>query len=70
MAARKSRSKKPSAGNAPSPSQLEAGINMSGLVSELQRACLDSNLRTAEVPQKAYVVARKLGIKEFEDWMG
>lgn len=42
---------------------------MSGLVSELQKACLDSNLRTAEVLQKAYVVARKLGIKEFEDWI-
>jgi hypothetical protein len=42
---------------------------MSGLVSELQKACLDSNVRTAEVLQKAYVVARKLGIKEFEDWV-
>lgn len=42
---------------------------MGGLVSELQRACLDSNVRTAEVLQKAYVVARKLGIKEFEDWV-
>jgi hypothetical protein len=42
---------------------------MSGLVSELQRACLDSTVRTAEVLQKAYVVARKLGIKEFEDWV-
>lgn len=42
---------------------------MSGLVSELQRACLDSSVRTAELLEKAYVVARKLGIKEFEDWL-
>jgi len=42
---------------------------MSGLVSELQRACLDSTIRTTEVLQKAYVVARKLGIKEFEIWL-
>lgn len=42
---------------------------MNGLVSELQKACLDSSVRTAQVLQKAYVVARKLEIKEFEAWV-
>lgn len=42
---------------------------MSGLVSELQKSCLDSTVRTAEILQKAYVVARKLGITEFEEWV-
>lgn len=41
---------------------------MSGLVIELQKACLDPGFNTAIVVQRAYVVARKLGIKEFEDW--
>jgi len=42
---------------------------MGGLVSELQKSCLDSAVRTTEILQKAYVVARKLGIAEFEGWV-
>lgn len=42
---------------------------MGGLVDELQRACLDSDVAASGVLEKAYIVARKLGIKEFELWV-
>jgi len=41
---------------------------MSGLVSELQREALDSNIPVTDLLRKASVDARKLGITEFSDW--
>ncbi len=42
---------------------------MSGLVLELQRDCLDSNIKTSDLLRKALVVATKLDINDIEVWI-
>lgn len=42
---------------------------MSSLVLDLQKEAMDSNSETSDLLRKAYVVARKLKIKEFEKWI-
>lgn len=42
---------------------------MESIVIELQRNALDRNVSVADLLRKALVVARKLKIKEFEDWI-
>ncbi len=43
-------------------------LNMGSLVLELQRESLDSKVQITDLLRKALVVARKLGIKEFQLW--
>ncbi|WP_186326508.1 hypothetical protein [Paenibacillus sp. Y412MC10] len=42
---------------------------MTSLVVELQRDALDSKVSIADLIKKAYVVARKLNISEFQEWL-
>ncbi|MCL2427384.1 MAG: hypothetical protein FWD05_13745 [Oscillospiraceae bacterium] len=42
---------------------------MSGIVIELQRDALDSNVDTVALLRKAYLVARKLQLKDFQEWV-
>lgn len=42
---------------------------MSGIVLELQREALDKNADIESLLRKAYVIAKKLNLKEFEDWI-
>ena len=42
---------------------------MAGLVSELQRDALDTNVKVSELLRKAYVVATKLNIPDFKNWI-
>src|SRR5437867_12537470 len=42
---------------------------MSSLVLQLQGECLDSSASTLEILRKALVVARKLGVKDFQAWI-
>ncbi len=42
---------------------------MSGIVTELEREALSKNTDILGLLRKAYVVARKLGLKEFENWI-
>lgn len=44
-------------------------MNKTSLVRELQREALDSNVPVTDLLRKALVVARKLGIKEFQEWI-
>ena len=40
-----------------------------GIVLELQKLALDGRSNTLELLRKAYFVARKLEIKDFQDWI-
>lgn len=40
-----------------------------GIVIELQREALDENISIESLMRKAYLVAKKLGLKEFEQWL-
>ena len=40
-----------------------------GIVIELQREALDENISIESLMRKAYLVAKKLGLKEFEKWI-
>ena len=42
---------------------------MSGIVLELQREALDETVSTESLLRKAYLVAKKLKLEEFEDWL-
>lgn len=42
---------------------------MGSLVLELRRDALDKNVSVADLLRKALVVARKLVVKEFEEWI-
>lgn len=42
---------------------------MAGLVLELQKDAMESSVPITELLRKAFVVAKKLGIKEFQDWI-
>jgi len=42
---------------------------LSGLVLELQRDALDSNIRVSDLLRKAFVVSRKLNITEIQEWI-
>ncbi len=42
---------------------------MSGIVLELQREALDKDANIESLLRKAYVIAKKLKLKEFEDWI-
>ena len=42
---------------------------MSGIVIELQRDALDSNVDTVTLLRKAYLVARKLQLNDFQEWV-
>jgi hypothetical protein len=42
---------------------------MSSVVVELQRESLDRNIPVSDILRKAFVIAKKLGLKEFEDWV-
>jgi hypothetical protein len=42
---------------------------MSGLVEELQKDATESAVPLPDLLRKALVVARKLGIKDFEEWI-
>jgi hypothetical protein len=42
---------------------------LSSIVLELQRDALDSNVRPSDLLRKAFVVAKKLKLQEFEDWV-
>jgi hypothetical protein len=42
---------------------------MAGLVEQLQEEALDSTKSITDLLRKALVVAKKLGIKDFEDWI-
>ncbi len=42
---------------------------MSGIVLELQREALDKDADIESLLRKAYVIAKKLKLKEFEDWI-
>lgn len=44
-------------------------VVMSSLVLDLQKEAMDSEVETSGLLRKAYVVARKLKIKEFEEWI-
>jgi AbiTii len=41
---------------------------MSSIVVELQREALDGHVRVSDLLRKALVVAKKLGIQEFQTW--
>ena len=40
-----------------------------GIVIQLQREALDENVDIETLLRKAYLVARKLKLKEFEEWI-
>ena len=40
-----------------------------GIVIELQREALDEKISIESLMRKAYLVARKLNLKEFEEWI-
>lgn len=40
-----------------------------GIVIELQKEALDENISIESLMRKAYLVARKLNLKEFEEWI-
>ena len=40
-----------------------------GIVIELQREAMDNNISIESLMRKAYLVARKLNLKEFEEWI-
>lgn len=40
-----------------------------GIVIELQREALDENISIESLMRKAYLVAKKLNLKEFEEWI-
>ena len=42
---------------------------MSGIVLELQREALSKDANIESLLRKAYVIAKKLKLKEFEDWI-
>lgn len=42
---------------------------MSSIVLELQRGALNSDIRVSDLLRKAFVVARKLNVNEFEKWI-
>jgi len=42
---------------------------MNSIVLDLQNEAMDSNIKISDLLRKAYVVARKLKISEFEDWI-
>lgn len=42
---------------------------MSGIVIELEREALDENVTIESLVRKAYLVAKKLRLKEFEEWL-
>lgn len=42
---------------------------MSGIVLELQREALDEAVSTESLLRKAYLVAKKLKLKDFEEWL-
>lgn len=42
---------------------------MPGLVLELQRAAMEENTNVSDLLRKAFVVARKLGVSEFQEWI-
>lgn len=42
---------------------------MGGIVIELQREAMDENISIESLLRKAYLVARKLKLKEFEEWI-
>ncbi len=42
---------------------------MVGLISELQREALDVNIKASDLLRKAYVVATKLNIPDFKEWI-
>ncbi|MEO0541525.1 MAG: hypothetical protein AAFZ80_11770, partial [Cyanobacteria bacterium P01_A01_bin.105] len=42
---------------------------MNSLVLELQRDALDSSISVLDILRKAYVVARKLDIEQFQKWI-
>ena len=42
---------------------------MSSIILELQKQCMGSEVKVSELLRKAYVVARKLKIKDFETWL-
>lgn len=47
----------------------EGGVNLPGLVLELQSDALNKNVRCADLLRKALVVSRKLGINAIEAWI-
>ena len=40
-----------------------------GIVMELQREALEDNISIESLMRKAYLVARKLNLEEFEEWI-
>ena len=42
---------------------------MGGIVIELQREALDEKISIESLIRKAYLVAKKLKLKEFEEWL-
>ena len=40
-----------------------------GIVIELQREALDESISIESLMRKAYLVARKLNLKDFEEWI-
>jgi hypothetical protein len=42
---------------------------MQSLLLQLQGECLDSSVSIPDVLRKALVVARKLGVKDFQTWI-
>jgi len=44
-------------------------ITMSSIVLELQQDALDRNIQISDLLRKALVIAKKLGLKEFEEWI-
>lgn len=42
---------------------------MEGIVYELEREALDENVSVESLLRKAYLVARKLKLSDFEEWI-
>lgn len=42
---------------------------MAGLVLELQKDAMDSSIKLSDLLRKALVVAKKLGVREFQEWV-
>ena len=42
---------------------------MDGIVLELQREAMDKNADVESLLRKAYVIARKLKLSDFEEWI-
>ena len=40
-----------------------------GIIIELQREALDESVSIESLMRKAYLVAKKLNLKEFEEWL-